>query len=217
MLDITQLRRDLNAVVAKLETRKNPQPFLDVARFSALEAERKTLQTRTEELQAQRNALSKQIGMLKGKAAKGEDTAVQVEALMAQDVSLKPEHVAQDLTALGVLGGHRRVLAGAGPVGANSSGVFTVASVRARSSSTAAAALAALFTRAVTVAQADLKRAVGLLMGSSPDVWVQAVRQATAMAIEERSGSWGDPLSPFFRFGEHNFRYHLADRNLPRE
>lgn len=61
------------------------------------------------------------------------------------------------------------------------------------------AALAALFTRAVTVAQADLKRAVGLLMGSSPDVWVQAVRQATAMAIEERSGSWGDPLSPFVR------------------
>jgi hypothetical protein len=36
--------------------RKNPQPFLDVERFSALEAERKQLQTRTEELQARRNA-----------------------------------------------------------------------------------------------------------------------------------------------------------------
>ncbi|HNB46541.1 MAG TPA: serine--tRNA ligase, partial [Burkholderiaceae bacterium] len=62
MLDITQLRRDLNAVVARLEARKNPQPYLDVARFTALEGERKTLQTRTEELQAQRNQLSKQIG-----------------------------------------------------------------------------------------------------------------------------------------------------------
>ena len=84
MLDITQLRRDLNAVVARLEARKSPQPFLDVVRFTALEGERKTLQTRTEELQAQRNQLSKQIGMLKGKAAKGEDTAAQVGQAMAQ-------------------------------------------------------------------------------------------------------------------------------------
>ena len=84
MLDITQLRRDLNAVVARLEARKSPQPFLDVTRFTALEGERKTLQTRTEELQAQRNQLSKQIGMLKSRAAKGEDTAAQVEQAMAQ-------------------------------------------------------------------------------------------------------------------------------------
>ncbi|BDI07551.1 serine--tRNA ligase [Sphaerotilus microaerophilus] len=84
MLDITQLRRDLNAVVARLEARQTPQPYLDVARFTALEGERKTLQTRTEELQAQRNQLSKQIGMLKGRAAKGEDTAAQVEQAMAQ-------------------------------------------------------------------------------------------------------------------------------------
>jgi seryl-tRNA synthetase len=72
MLDISQLRRDLPAVVARLEARKNPQPFLDVAAFTALETERKMLQTRTEDLQARRNSLSKQIGMLKGK---GEDTA----------------------------------------------------------------------------------------------------------------------------------------------
>lgn len=77
MLDINLLRRDLPAVVAKLERRKRPQPFLDVERFSALEGERKTIQTRTEELQARRNALSKQIGQAKGK---GEDTG----ALMAQ-------------------------------------------------------------------------------------------------------------------------------------
>jgi len=36
-------------------------------RSSALEAERKTIQMRTEELQAKRNTVSKQIGMLKGK------------------------------------------------------------------------------------------------------------------------------------------------------
>jgi seryl-tRNA synthetase len=72
MLDINLLRKDLDGVVARLETRKSPQPFLDVERFRALEAERKTIQTRTEELQARRNSLSKQIGQLK---AKGGDTA----------------------------------------------------------------------------------------------------------------------------------------------
>ena len=72
MLDITQLRRDLPGVLARLEARSSPQPFLDVPRFSALEAERKTLQIRTEELQARRNSLSKQIGQAKGK---GEDAS----------------------------------------------------------------------------------------------------------------------------------------------
>ena len=72
MLDINQLRRDLDGVIARLETRKSPQPFLDVERFCTLEAERKRLQTRVEELQARRNALSRQIGQLK---AKGQDCA----------------------------------------------------------------------------------------------------------------------------------------------
>jgi seryl-tRNA synthetase len=72
MLDITQLRKDLPDVLARLERRKSPQPFLDVERFQSLEAERKAIQTRTEELQAKRNSLSKQIGQLK---SKGEDTA----------------------------------------------------------------------------------------------------------------------------------------------
>nr|WP_297356467.1 serine--tRNA ligase [uncultured Caldimonas sp.] len=72
MLDITQLRKDLDGVVERLARRKSPQPFLDVERFKALESERKTIQIRTEELQAKRNSLSKQIGQLK---AKGEDTA----------------------------------------------------------------------------------------------------------------------------------------------
>ena len=88
MLDISHLRRDLPAVVARLETRKSPQPFLDVARFSALEAERKTLQTRTEALQAQRNSLSRQIGQHK---AKGGGGAVPVAELMAEVAGIADE------------------------------------------------------------------------------------------------------------------------------
>ncbi|HEY2257053.1 MAG TPA: serine--tRNA ligase [Variovorax sp.] len=84
MLDITLLRKDLPSVVARLETRKKNQTFLDVDSFSALEAERKTLQTRTEELQARRNQLNKQIGPRK---AKGEP----VDALMAEVNALKAE------------------------------------------------------------------------------------------------------------------------------
>lgn len=84
MLDITQLRRDLDAVTARLEARKNPQPFLDVERFSSLEGERKRLQTRTEELQAKRNSFSKQIGQAKGR---GEDTA----PLMAEVAAIADE------------------------------------------------------------------------------------------------------------------------------
>ena len=84
MLDITSLRKDLTAVVAALEKRKFPQAFLNVEAFQALEAERKTLQTRTEELQAQRNSLSKQIGQLK---AKGESA----DGVMAQVAALKDE------------------------------------------------------------------------------------------------------------------------------
>ena len=86
MLDILLLRKDLDAVIARLQTRKNPQAFLDVEAFRALEAERKTLQTRTEELQAQRNSLSKQIGMLKGKGQHAE-----ADAVMAQVGAIKTE------------------------------------------------------------------------------------------------------------------------------
>jgi len=84
MLDILLLRKDLPTAIAGLETRKNPQPFLDVAAFQALEAERKTLQTRTEELQAQRNQLSKQIGQLKAKGESADAVMAQVGALKAE-------------------------------------------------------------------------------------------------------------------------------------
>ena len=72
------------SVIARLEARKSPQPYLDVAAFQRLEAERKTIQTRTEELQARRNQLSKQIGQLK---SKGESA----DAVMAEVAQCKVE------------------------------------------------------------------------------------------------------------------------------
>ena len=84
MLDITLLRKDLDGVIARLETRKTPQAFLNVDAFTALESERKTIQTRTEELQSQRNSLSKQIGQRK---AKGEST----DDIMAAVAAIKTE------------------------------------------------------------------------------------------------------------------------------
>ena len=78
MLDITTLRKDLTAVIERLEVRKSPQAFLNVDAFKALEAERKTLQTRTEELQSQRNTLSKQIGQIKAKGENADAVMVSV-------------------------------------------------------------------------------------------------------------------------------------------
>ncbi len=86
MLDILLLRKDLASAVARLETRKKPQAFLNVEAFQALESERKTIQTRTEELQSRRNQLSKQIGQLMGKGEK--DAA---EAAKAQVAAIKEE------------------------------------------------------------------------------------------------------------------------------
>lgn len=88
MLDINLLRKDLDSAVALLETRKSPQAFLNVEAFTALEAERKTIQTRTEEIQAKRNTLSKQIGQLK---AKGASAQAEVDAVMAQTADIKGE------------------------------------------------------------------------------------------------------------------------------
>ncbi|GAD22849.1 serine--tRNA ligase [Acidovorax sp. MR-S7] len=86
MLDILLLRKDLASAIARLEARKKPQAFLNVEAFQSLESERKTIQTRTEELQSQRNQLSKQIGALMGNGEK--DAA---EAAKAQVAALKAE------------------------------------------------------------------------------------------------------------------------------
>jgi len=87
MIDIQLLRKDIDNVAARLAARKFQ---LDVAAFNGLEAERKAIQIRTEELQGKRNALSKQIGMLKGK---GEDTS----AVMAQVGGLGDELKANEV------------------------------------------------------------------------------------------------------------------------
>ena len=72
MIDPQLLRKDIAAVQARLATRKFDLP---VEQFLTLEGERKTLQSRTEELQAKRNQLSKAVGM---KKAKGEDASAEM-------------------------------------------------------------------------------------------------------------------------------------------
>ncbi|HWD17194.1 MAG TPA: serine--tRNA ligase, partial [Casimicrobiaceae bacterium] len=62
MLDINALRNDLAGVAAALAKRGLG---LDTARFTSLENERKRIQTRTQELQAKRNAVSKEVGAVK--------------------------------------------------------------------------------------------------------------------------------------------------------
>jgi seryl-tRNA synthetase len=79
MLDIQWLRTGIDAVCARLAARGYT---LDVAAFQKLETERKTLQTRTQDLQAARNGLSRQIGLIKGR---GEDAS----AAMAEVAALK--------------------------------------------------------------------------------------------------------------------------------
>ena len=92
MLDIQALRNDLDAVVTRLEARGFT---FDSASFSALENERKIVQTRTQDLQAKRNASSKQIGIAK---SKGED----VTAILAE-VSGLGDQLKADEEHLGVL------------------------------------------------------------------------------------------------------------------
>ncbi len=87
MLDIQLLRNDIGVVSERLATRGYT---LDIAAFQQLEAERKSLQTRTQDLQASRNSLSKRIGVLKGK---GEDAS----AVLAEVATLKEELDANEI------------------------------------------------------------------------------------------------------------------------
>ncbi len=84
MLDIQQLRNDLDGVVGQLAKRGF---MFDSTSFSALEQERKAVQTNTEALQAKRNAASKSIGFAK---SKGENT----DAIMAEVAGLGDEQKA---------------------------------------------------------------------------------------------------------------------------
>ena len=75
MLDINLLRNDLPAVAAGLARRG---VVLDTGRFEILEAERKSLQTRTQDLQARRNTLSKRIGVAKAKGTDASELLAEV-------------------------------------------------------------------------------------------------------------------------------------------
>ncbi|MDO9280772.1 MAG: serine--tRNA ligase [Methylotenera sp.] len=92
MLDIQALRNDLDGIVSQLQKRGFA---FDSIKFTALEQERKTVQTRTQELQAKRNNSSKQIGFAK---SKGED----VSAIMAEVAGLG-EQLKADEARLGEL------------------------------------------------------------------------------------------------------------------
>ncbi|MDR1310938.1 MAG: serine--tRNA ligase [Burkholderiaceae bacterium] len=88
MIDVHLLRKDLAGVAARLATR---QFVLDVSAFTRMESERREIQTRTEALQAKRNALSKQIGILKGKK---EDPAALMQEVVSLNEALKSNEAA---------------------------------------------------------------------------------------------------------------------------
>ncbi len=94
MLDIQTLRVDVQAVATRLADRGF---VLDTAQFAKLEAERKTIQTETQDLQAKRNALSKQIGQLK---AKKEDASALMAEVNAQADQLKALEAQLDVVQL---------------------------------------------------------------------------------------------------------------------
>ncbi|MDE0926784.1 MAG: serine--tRNA ligase [Methylophilaceae bacterium] len=85
MLDIQALRNDLDHVVTQLKSRKFD---FDTAAFTALESERKAMQTRTQELQAKRNSTSKQIGIAK---SKGEDASEIMKEVVGLGEALKAD------------------------------------------------------------------------------------------------------------------------------
>lgn len=88
MLDPQLLRRDLPGVAAALARRGFT---LDTATIDALEARRKALQTRTQELQAERNTKSREIGQAK---SRGEDAAPILAAVAGLGDELKANEAA---------------------------------------------------------------------------------------------------------------------------
>lgn len=92
MLDPSQLRKDLPAVVKALALRGIT---FDTERFSQLEARRKSVQVETEALQARRNAVSKAIGQLK---SKGEDASK--EMAESQQIPARLKELENDLAAV---------------------------------------------------------------------------------------------------------------------
>ena len=96
MLDPKLLRNDLDNTAKKLQRRGF---VVDTSAIAALEEKRKQVQVRAQELQAERNAKSKAIGMAK---AKGEDTSAIMQEVASIGTALKQaeddlEHVQDEL------------------------------------------------------------------------------------------------------------------------
>ena len=92
MLDPQQLRRDTTNVAQQLLRRRYT---FDVEGFSQIEADRKTLQSRQQALQKERNRSSKEIGRRK---ASGEDASEILGAM--QQVGSELETIEQQLTTV---------------------------------------------------------------------------------------------------------------------
>ena len=88
MLDVTMLRKNLDEVVARLKTRNFDFP---VQAFTELEDRRKNVQQKTEELQALRNALSKDIGMKKKNGEDASDLLAKAAEIPATLAGLEAE------------------------------------------------------------------------------------------------------------------------------
>lgn len=94
MLDIQLLRHDVAAIAQRLASRGYE---FDTARFHTLEEQRKAVQVKTEELQAARNSLSKQIGTLKGQ---GKHDEAQDVMNQVNQIKIDLEHAAADLQTI---------------------------------------------------------------------------------------------------------------------
>lgn len=94
MLDIQLLRHDVAAIAQRLASRGYE---FDTARFHTLEEQRKAVQVKTEELQAARNSLSKQIGALKGQ---GKHDEAQDVMNQVNQIKIDLEHAAADLQTI---------------------------------------------------------------------------------------------------------------------
>jgi seryl-tRNA synthetase len=81
MLDPALLRKDITAVVQRLNSRG---AVFDTERFNELESRRKAVQTETESLQARRNGFAKQIGQLKSKGEDASAVMAESQAIPAQ-------------------------------------------------------------------------------------------------------------------------------------
>ncbi|OSM02389.1 serine--tRNA ligase [Magnetofaba australis] len=90
MLDIKQIRADMEGVEAKLQRRGGG---LNLAALRDLDQQQRALRVQTEELQAKRNALSKEIGARKAQKADAADLFEQMKeigpALKAKEAELK--------------------------------------------------------------------------------------------------------------------------------